>query len=188
MNNIVKLGLILASISIVTMLLSKYVLGYDFMFSWKNMLTSYVLTGAACIILGRKYFRDPEDGTLGYGQAVKNLFLSFLLGTLISMIVAATLFGNDQELNQAYKEYSISAAEAGIRWGAELGGASEAQVQEELDKVREQYESGESMVPEAPYAFSQLPMNFLISAVMNIILSLILAIFIKKNDNSYSTA
>ena len=56
MNNVVKLGLILAGISILLMLLAKFVLGYDFMFSWKMMLSSYALTSIVCIVLGRKYF------------------------------------------------------------------------------------------------------------------------------------
>jgi len=188
MNNIVRLGLILGAISVVSQLLYKFVLGYDFMFSWKSQITTIVLTAAVSIILGRKFFRDPEDGTLGYGEAVKNLFLSMLLGLMIGSVTAALLFGNDQELNVAYKEYSITAAENGIRWGAELGGASEAKIEEEVAKVREQYENGEAMVPEAPFAFSQLPLSILIGAVWQLIIALILAIFVKKNDNSYSTA
>lgn len=186
MNNVVKLGLILAGISILLMLLAKFVLGYDFMFSWKMMLSSYALTSIVCIVLGRKYFRDPEDGTLGYGQAVKNLFLSMLLSSLVSMIVAAVIFGNDQELAQASQEYAISTAEASLRWGGELGGMSEAQIQEEIEKVKEEIESANNGTLESPYAFSQLPMNLLISAVYSIIIALILAIFIKKNDGDES--
>jgi|GEM_PF-2651743 len=187
MNNILKLGLILGGISIVSLLLYKFVLGYDFLFSWKSSVTSMVIVAAVCIILGRQFFRDPEDGTLGYGEAVKKLFLSMLISLVISSVATTLLFGNDQEVNVAYKEYSISAAETGIRWAAGMSDASEAQIEEEVAKVREQYENGEAMVPEAPFAFSQLPLTILIGAVTQLIIALILAIFVKKKEN-YSHA
>jgi len=126
-------------------------------------------------------------GTLSYGEAVKNLFLSLLISLVIGHVAGVLLFGNDQELNTAYKEYTITASETGVRWGAGIAGASEAEIEEQVAQVREQYESGELTMPEAPYSLSQLPMNLLIGAVMMLILSLILSIFVKKND-SFSTA
>jgi len=183
MNNILKLGVILGVLSIALQLIYKYALGYEFMFSTGSWV-SLGITAVLCIVLGRQYFRDPEDGTLSYGEAVKNLFLSLLLGTVIGMVGAALLLGNDQELNTAYKEYSISAAESGARLGGKISGASEADIERAVEDVRTQYDNGEIPIPDSPYSFSMLPMNLLMSAVMSIIFALILAIFIKKNDKA----
>jgi len=139
---------------------------------------------AGALLFTRQFFRDPEDGTLSYGEAVKNLFLSLLIGFGVSMLASALIFGNDQELNTAYKEHSIQAGETGARMGAKMMGASEAEIEQAVETIREQYENGEVAIPEAPYAFSNLPMNLLVSAVMSIILALILAIFVKKNDKT----
>ena len=187
MNNILKLGGILGLLSIVSQVLYRYVLGYDFMFSWKAMVVGLVLMLVLTIVLGKKYFRDPEDGTLGYGDAVKNLFLSYLLSFVIGMVGAALLFGSDPEVGQAFKDYTISATESMTRSIGEMSGQSEADIDASIETLKEQYESGEVYMPDNPYSFSTLPMNLLSGAIYSIIMALILAIFIKKSDSTSYT-
>jgi len=186
MNNTVKLGLILAAIGIVTQSLYKFVLGYDFLFSWKPMLITFVINVVITVIIARKLFRDPEEGRLGYGQAVKKLFLAYLIGTVITQIFSIAIFANDNEMKVAFEEYTITSQEAGVRMAASLTGVSEADVAAQLQRLEEQRESGEIPAPTYPYIWSQLPLGIFMGAVIAIFMALILAIFVKEKETSYS--
>ena len=133
MNNTVKLGLILAAIGLVTNLLYKYVLGIDFMLSWKSGIASFVIMIIITILLARKMLRDPEGDRLGYGEAVKKLFIAYLLSTVIGVFIGVALFSNDQKMKDAFKELQITSQETALRMGSSLAGASEADIERQLD-------------------------------------------------------
>jgi len=183
MNNILKLGLILAAIGLVANIAYKYILGYEVLFGPGKYITM-VISLIVLIVLGRKFFRDPEDGTLGYGEAVKKLFLSLLIGSTISLLGSVLLFGNDQEMNDAYLNYNIEIGESTAKTVGSLTGQSEAQIEAEVEKVKELYSGEDSPLPKSPFSFKMLPLNFLSAAVTGILGALILAIFIKKSDKS----
>lgn len=186
MNNTIKLGLILAAIGLVTTLLYRYVIGFDFMFSWKSGLASFAITIVITILLARKMLRDPEGERLGYGEAVKKLFIAYLISTSIGALVGAALFSNDQELKDTFTELNASTQEAGIRMGASIAGASEADIEVEIEKYREGVASGE--IPPTPYqyAWSNLPLALFSSAVVSIFLALILSLFVREKETQYA--
>lgn len=186
MNNTIKLGLILAAIGLITTLLYRYVIGFDFMFSWKSGLVSFAISIVITIILARKMLRDPEGERLGYGEAVKKLFIAYLISTSIGALAGAALFSNDQELKETFTELNINAQETGIRMGASLTGASEADIEVEVEKYREGVASGEVQLPPYQYAWSNLPLALFSSAVVSIFLALILALFIREKETQYA--
>lgn len=183
MNNILKLGLILAAIGIIANIVYKYILGYEILFGPGKYITM-VISIIVLVVLGRKFFRDPEDGTLGYGEAVKKLFLSLLIGSSISLLGSVLLFGNDQEMNDAYLNYNIEVGESTARTLGGLAGQSEAEIETGIEEMKELYRSDDSPLPKSPFSFNMLPLNILSAAVTGIIGALIIAIFIKKKDGS----
>ncbi len=186
MNNTIKLGLILGVIGIATSLLYKYVIGYDFMFSSKSMLVSLALSLLITILLARKMLRDPEEDRLGYGEAVKKLFLAYLISTLISGIASVALFSNDVEMKNAFTDYSISAAETGLTWGLSMAGASEADIETQLQEHREKVASGEIPEPSFPYKWNGLPMMLFSGAIMAILMALLLALFVREKETDHA--
>ncbi len=186
MNNTVKLGLILAAISLISTLLYRYVIGFDFMLSWKSGLASFLIMIVITILLARKMLRDPEGERLGYGEAVKKLFLAYLISTVIGVLAGAALFSNDQEMKDTFKEFNIATQESGMRMGASIAGASEADIEAQLEQHREKVASGEIPLPTYQYAWSNLPLALFSSAVGAIFLALLLALFVKEKETQYA--
>lgn len=186
MNNTIKLGLILGAIGIITTLLYKYVLGFDFMFSWKSGLASFAITIAITIFLARKMLRDPDGDRLGYGEAVKKLFIAYLISTVIGAVTGAALFSNDQQMKEDFTELNIKSQETGIRLAASITGASEADIEAELEQHRERINNGEVQLPAYHYAWSNMPMVLFSSAIASILLALLLALFVREKETQYA--
>lgn len=186
MNNTVKLGLILAAIGLVTNLLYKYVLGIDFMLSWKSGLATFAVMIIITILLARKMLRDPDGDRLGYGEAVKKLFIAYLISTAIGVLVGAALFSDDQEMKDAFEELQITSQETGIRMGGSIAGLSEADIEIELEKLREGVASGEVPLPTYQYAWDNIPMALFSSTIVSILLSLLLALFVREKETQYA--
>lgn len=181
MQSILKVGLIYALFSIVTALIIAAIdksllmtpsLGFGLMFIGIIIL----------IVAGRKYFRDPEEGLLSYGGAVKKLILACFIGFSLGQIFSVVQYNNDEEFKAIYKEYAISASETGLRMGMGMTGASEADIEDNVAKVREETEKREEENSSYPYTWSKLPLTLLMSAVYSLIFALIAAIFVREKD------
>ncbi len=182
MNNVVKLGLILAAIGIVISLLTRYAIDIEILFSFKFWLASIIINSIILIYLGRKFLRDPDEGRLGYGQAVKKLFLALLLSSVITISFGIILYGNDEEMKTAYEKYEIEMQESAVKMTAGLTGQSEAEQEAILEELREQRESGELQSGGYPFTWSKFPLSFFGGAIGNLIFSLLIALFIREKE------
>lgn len=186
MNKVLKLGLILGAIGALTSIVMTTFFEPKTFFSGKSMIISLVISMAILVILGRMYLRDPETGTLSYGEALKNLFLASIIGALINLTVTTLLYQNNTEMKEAFQTYAIDAQESGLKLGMSLAGASESKINEEVEILRDKIDSGEVPLPDYPFTFSGLPMNMLNQIIFSLIMSLIAAIFVKKKEESYA--
>ena len=186
MNNILKLGLILAGLSIVMSLIMRYVMDLSMLFSWKFMLISLVINSLVLIFLGRKFLRDPEEGRLGYGQAVKKLFLALLVSTFIGLVFTTALYSNDAELKTAFEKYEIEVSESAIRMTGNLTGQSEAEQEALIEEMRQQREAGELPGGGYPYRWSQFPVSFFFAAISNLLFALLIALFVREKESQYA--
>ena len=186
MNNVVKLGLILASLSIVMSLLIRYVFDINLLFSWKFMLASLIINSLILIFLGRKLLRDPEEGRLGYGTAVKKLFLALIISSLVAMTFNMAFYSNDQTMKDAFEQYEMEMQEWGARTGAKMAGASEAEQEAAVEQVRQQREAGEIPTQGYPFTWSKFPITFASAAIGNLLFSLLIALFVKEKDTQFA--
>lgn len=188
MNNVIKLGLLLTAVSIISNLLFKYVIGLEYLFSWKAGLTSFVLSIIITVFLGRKLLRNPEEGRLGYGQAVKKLFIAFIISSFLGFVASVLLFGGDDQMKTEFQEYIVASQEWGAKLGVQIAGGSEAEQEAAVEMIREQIKSGE--IPESPYPYSwsALPMSLISGAIGSILIALLLALFVKEPESGYPGA
>lgn len=186
MNNTLKLGLILSVISIFSLFLYKFVLPYEVLFSWKQMVISFAIQIAITIWFGRKLLRDPEEGRLGYGQAVKKLFIAYLISVVIVSLGSIALFGNDDIMKSEFIKHNNQVQEASTRMLSSMTGGSEADQEAAVEQMRELRRSGGLPEPMYPYSFSSLPMMLFVSSIGSIIMALILALFIREKEDNYS--
>ena len=186
MNSTLKLGLLLTAVSIISTVLYRYGIGLDFLWSWQGMLLNFAIGIFIVIYFGRKWLRDPEEGRLGYGQAVKKLFVAYLISTVLGTVFSTALFQNDQVVKDSYEAYEIRTMEAAAKMTAKMTGASEAQQEAMLDEMREQRENGELAGGGYPFEWSKLPLTILISAAMTLLLCLLLALFVREKETQYA--
>ena len=149
------------------------------MFSWKYSLISILLSAVLLVYLGRRLLRD-EQGLLSYGEAVKYLFVAYLIAMGTGLVFNIVVHGKNEQMAQHFQEYSMVSQEAGIKLGVKVAGGSEARAQEEIELMREKYASGELEMPKYPFSFTQLPLMFFTSTIMSLFLSLFLALFVRK--------
>jgi len=149
------------------------------MFSWQSMVISLLLGFAILIVGGRYFLRKIEDVDLSYGVAFKYLFVSGLVAALISMTAVASVHGNNEDLRVAFVDYQKSTAEKTLKMAMNMTGASKAQIESELEKMREEFESSDRIDQRSPYSMEKLPFNIGSTLVMNIIYALIAAIFVR---------
>ncbi len=180
MNPSIKIGLVSAAISLLFSLGIATSGNYSILFSGKMMLISFILSMAILIILGRLWLRDPERGTLTYGEALKGLFIASVVGGFLSMVGGILMFQNNEKVETAFQEYVIRTQESSLKMGMKIGGASEAAIEEKLAELRDDIASGEIETPEYAFSFAQLPLNLLTMMLMSLVYSLIAAIFVKK--------
>lgn len=186
MNNVLKLGLILSGLSILMTLIFYFLADATFLFSLKSAGTSLLITSIIVVLLGRKFLRDPEEGRLGYGQAVKKLFIAFFITAVISTVFTIMLYGNNEELKVAWDEYQVEMQESGARFGAKIAGASEAEQEAVVEEIREKMENGEIPLQSFPFSWRQFPMGIINATVLYLLLSLLLALFVREKETQYS--
>lgn len=186
MKNILKLALILTAIGILLSLIYRYALGPDFLFTLKGAGVSILITIILSIVLGRKYLRDPEEGRLGYGQAVKKLFMAFLVSLLLSGVFNCLMYANNEEMKESYRNYEIEMQESGARLGARMAGQSEAEQEAAIDKIRELRESGEIQPQSYPFAWHAFALTFVNGVVVYLLLALLLALFVREKETQHA--
>ena len=179
MNNALKLGLILAAFSVAVTLLV-YLIDTDILFNWKFQLIMFIANIIVVIALGRKFLRPKDYVGLSYGEALKYLFVAFLISTTISQVAGIALFSNNESVKTAYTEYSEKSAMTGATLGMRLGGASESEIEMKKEEIKDQIESGEIPTAPYPYEWSFLPLSLLSGIFGALIMSLIFAIFVKQ--------
>ena len=178
MNQVVKLGLFYAALSILISLTISLI-NPELLFSGTSSLVLMAVS-ILMLILGGRYFLRSSDQDLPYGTAVKYLFIASLIGTVCILIYTTIAYGNNENMETMYRDYSIRSAEKGIELSINLVGGSEADLQQAKDEYHEKLENGEVSIPSYPYSLSALPLTFLMSAFIGLIYSLIAAIFVKK--------
>ncbi len=97
MNNTIKLGLVLTGVSVIATIIIRLI-DITLLFATSQILFSIVLTSIIIVVLGRRWLRNPEKGRLGYGEAVKSIFIASMISALVSTLVFAAMFGNDDEV------------------------------------------------------------------------------------------
>lgn len=186
MNNVLKLGLVIGVVGILSSVIMSNFFDPSVYFSGTSILVSLAIGMILLIVLGRKFLRDPETGTLSYGEALKNLFLASIIGALISLVASTALYQNDTRMQEAYQDYVYKAQETGLRMGMKIAGASEAKITEEIDALHDKIDRGEIELPDYPFTFSNLPLNFFNQIIFSLITALIAGIFVKKKEESYT--
>ena len=114
------------------------------------------------------------------------MFIAYLISTVIGVFTGAALFSKDEDMKEAFTELQIQSQETGIRLGASIAGASEADIEVEIEQLRDRIESGETQLPTYQYAWSNLPMALFSSAIMSIFFALLLALFVREKESQYS--
>lgn len=179
MKNALKLGLILAAISVAVTFLV-YLIDINILFNWKFQAIMIVVNVIVVIALGRKLLRPTDYVGLSYGEALKYLFVSFIISGTISQVFGVALFSNNESVKTAYTEYSKKSAITGATFGLKLAGASESEIEMKKEEIIDQIEAGEYPSAPYPYRWSFLPLSLLGSVFMALLTSLIFALFIKQ--------
>jgi hypothetical protein len=179
MKNALKLGPIMAVISTVISLII-YLTDYSVMFDWKFSVIMMIANLIIAVALGRKLLRPTDYVGLSYGEALKYLFVAFIISGVISSVFQITMFGNNKQFKTDFIEYSQNASIAGLEWGMDIAGSSEAEIEMEVEKMKDKMESGEIPEPTFPYKWSSLPVMLLGNLFGALIIALIVAIFVKQ--------
>ena len=89
-------------------------------------------------------------------------------------------YNGNEEVKEAFENYTESAQESSIRMVIKMAGGSEEDAEVEIEKIKEKIESGEIAQPSYPFSWSGLPMAVFMVAISSLFVSLIAAIFVKK--------
>lgn len=182
MKNSLKLGLILALIITLYSLLIKTLMPLDFLFSGKNILITYGLLVVLLVFGGRKILRSAAD-SLDYGEALKWLFFASFIAMTISTTIDTFLYRNNGEMKVAFDDFIVRTQDATMRTTLKMTGASEEQIELQLENLHESMENKELTKQDYPFSFGKLPLNIFSGAISALILSLISAIFVKSKQS-----
>ena len=119
MKNALKLGLIMAAISSLVGLVI-YLVDYSILFDWKFSLILFVTNMVIAVLLGRKFLRPADYVGLSYGEALKYLFVAFLISSVIGSIFQVAVYGSNEQFEQDFIQYSKDASITGLAWGCLL--------------------------------------------------------------------
>lgn len=180
MNKVIKIGVTLGIVGLIISMVLMKLVSPGIIFTGTTMVASMLIFLILLILLGRYWLYDDNITSLTYGEALKYLFIASLIAGVISVVSSTILYQNDQSIIAAFDEYAISSQETGLRMGMKMAGASESQINEELDKLADQRESGEIPIAEYPFQFSKIPINIFMQIIMSLMYALIAAIFVKK--------
>lgn len=182
MRKALILGGIIAGVSILQSLIMRFFMDSSLLFSGKQMAFSMLLTLVILIIGGRKLLRHPEKGGLSYGEAVKGLFIALMFSLILTLPVTVVLFGNDDQLREAYTEMQESSGEAALALGMKAAGLSDIEVEAEIERINaEKIDVG---VPESTYPFtwSMVPLNIASSGIFYLFIALVVAFGVREKS------
>ena len=180
MKNALKLGGAIALVGIIIALITLNIWDFETMLNWKFLLISTLISFTITVFLGRYFLRPKDYVGLSYGEALKYIFLAFLVSSLISQVFSIVMYGDNEEMEAAFVEYSHETQISAVRTGMKFGGAKESAIEIEVDKLKDQIESGEIPPPDYPYTWARLPMNILVGGAIGLLVSLLAAIFVKQ--------
>lgn len=172
-NKALQYGLIYGVISALILLII-YFVDSSTLFS-----TTYsaigIVVAAIFMWLAATKERQMRGGFINFGEAFVPSFLTYLIGSFIGGISFYILINFiDSSLIEVFKEYSLSAAEAGLRFS----GLPEEQVLEQMDKMQE-----EQAADGNPFGIGTSLMGFAISSIVfGLPLSAIIAAIVKKKQ------
>lgn len=131
------------------------------------------LVPIVCMVLAGREIKAQQDGFMSYGEALKNTFLVYVIGSLIYTLYQYVLVNFiDPSLLEVQKEAIIEAGS----WVADLFGANE----EAMEEMQEQME--EAAEASMHQSFGQVMLGWMGSLILGFILAAIVSAFTKKND------
>ncbi len=186
MKKAIQLGIILSIISLVSTLCIESFLSIDFLFSWKTIGLSLLISLLALILLGRLMLRNEDNPSLSYGEALKYLFVASIVSGIIGQVVMIARHSQNEEMKEAFTDYAINSQLTGVRMGMQMAGADESTIEDNIEEMKIAIDNGESQLPDYPFTLANLPLNILNSSFMSLILSLIGAIFVKYKGSDFT--
>lgn len=126
-----------------------------------------------CMVLAGREVRDQEEGYLSFGEALKNTFLVFVIGSLISTLYQYILVNFiDPGLLEVQREAVLEMGD----WLTNMMGESEEAAEEMREKMEEAADASMHQT------FGQVILGWMGSLIIGIILSAIISAFIKKTN------
>lgn len=164
----IKYGVIYGIISICLFLFSAYVSPLGI---WTQLMLGIVIM-IVLMVLSAREEKASKEGILNYGEALKNTFLTGMLGFAISGLTTMIMVHLiDPSLIEVLHEQALNSVESMLTFfGAPDDAISEAMEKAEAD-IEDQF---------TPVA--QI-LNIFKSSIMVVIVAAIVSIFVKKNEN-----
>jgi len=126
-----------------------------------------------CMIKAANEFKVMEEGYLSFGEALKNTFLVFAIGSLVSVLYDYILVNFIKpDLVEVQKEAIMGVGD----WFANIMSSNE----EAAEQIREQYELAAE--ESANQSFGSVMIGYMMSLIFGFILSLIISAIVKKTD------
>ncbi len=126
-----------------------------------------------CMVWVAREVRNQEDGYLSYGEALKNTFLVYVIGSLIYTLYQYILVNFiDPSLLESQKE---AVMEAG-NWISKILGANEEMVEEFQEQLEEVAEASTHQT------FGTVILGWVGGLIFGFILSAIVSAFVKKTN------
>lgn len=176
MNHALKFGLFYGIASIAVALIQAYI--------FPNSLVSGISTIVSLAVpiifmwLAGKATRDDNDGLLSFGEAMSPTFLTYLIGSLISVLFMFILYNFiSPDLLLAQAEM---AADMAVNMAEKIGGmAGETMSAEQLDEMRQQ-----ALTDGSTFSFAKAMITWLMGLIFGLILALIISAIIKRNPSA----
>jgi len=165
----IKWGLIVGGISIALTCVI-YAIDYALLANWKTGISFFVMFIGLAIYAGINY-RNEIGGFLSYGKAFQHGFVLMAISGLVSAVFMIILYNViDPELPEKLTKVGIENAQAMM----ESFGLPEDQMDKAMEDTRKRTEN--------QYTVSGTAMGYGIGLIIYAVLSLITAIFVKKNE------
>lgn len=172
---VLKFGLLFGLVSIAYSVLA-YIIGVDYMVSFKNVTFS-VIIGVIVLFIAGFQLRKFNNNDLPFSQAFKNLMIIAVLGVFLSVMFDLVLNKViDPTLQQRVAEVTIDKTISTMQnFGVP---------EEEIDKTYQQMRQGYEQNDGNQYSFLGVLSSFAFASVFWIIPVLIVSLVAKKTNNS----
>ena len=172
---VLKFGLLFGLVSIAYSVIA-YIIGVDYMVSFKN-ITFSVIIGVIVLFIAGFQLRKLNNNNLPFSQAFKNLMIIAVLGVFLSVMFDLVLNKViDPTLQQRVAEVTIDKTISTMQnFGVP---------EEEIDKTYQQMRQGYEQNDGNQYSFLGVLSSFAFASVFWIIPVLIVSLVAKKTNNS----